>query len=104
MIPTAKQNLLNMKSATFSPSVFMSWSPNAIAMARQSGLLLAIIRAKFFLHEDTGVVARLLLVVGLVAVGADGVCATDSWEAMVGTGVGTGLRRLPPDCRYVAPW
>ena len=39
----------------------MSWSPSATAIARQSGLLFAIIKAKFFLHEDC--------IVGVVVVG-----------------------------------
>ena len=106
----------------------MSWSPSATAIARQSGLLFAIIRARFFLHEDciVGVVAVVaevvvarvvVVVVAAVArvVIVDAGNDTPSWvvraetetEAVIGVGmgigVGTGLRRFPPDCRYVAP-
>ena len=67
----------------------MSWSPRATAIARQSGLLLAIIRARFFLHADTMVGARavvaavavasvvVVVVVGVVMV--DVGCVTPSW-------------------------
>jgi hypothetical protein len=72
--------------STFSPSVFMSWSPSATAIARQSGLLLAIIRARFFLHADTMVGARAVVAVvvavvaSVVVVEVAGVdCVTPSW-------------------------
>lgn len=46
----------------------MSWSPSATAIARQSGLLLAIIRARFFLHADTMVGARDMVVIVVAVV------------------------------------